>query len=271
MLKCYWIDIARRYQSTAYGDCQVVDIFGDGSLIAASFDGDGDYLELGQGYNVSDSFTLNVVLCCLDPYRQYSSFFAKYDTSGEGPYAYSINSGHVNCWFSTPEGSASVESGAKITLGTWHLITIRYDAGQINLFIDGVLDSALELSAGTVQNQDMVTIGRQALLYDPIQDLQFNGFIRSVELHKEALTDEQIQYYCENLDLGQLPSLVAQQVIAEDVPLWGLLDDGTYEILSYVPEGAVVVFLDDAADQYIRVSYHGMQGNMDCNYLTDLN
>ena len=261
-------ELCNGYQTVPCGDVQVVDVMGDGSLMAASFDGDGDYLDLGNSYNMADTFTLNVVLCCLDTQKSYSAFFAKYETNGEGPYAYSINQGHVNCWVSTENGDVARDSEALVETGSWYLISIVKDGNSLKLYVNGQPDIELDVS-GVNSNEDLVTIGRQALLYDPVGDLQFTGFMRHVDLYTEALSQEVIQRIVQDQQIAVLPHLSCLRVTENEVPLWGDTEDGGYEVLAYIPWNSVVVHLEDVDDQYVRVSYHGLYGYVDRSYLTE--
>ena len=88
---------------------------------------------------------MNAILCCLEPQKRYSAFFSKYETSGQGPYSYSINNGLVNCWISMTDGSASMESETEILAGTWHLITIVRDGPELRLYVDGAAGGTMDL------------------------------------------------------------------------------------------------------------------------------
>ena len=272
---CQWdlsqgfAEIRNGYQTEPFGDVQTVDVLGDGSLMAASFDGDGDYLSLGNAYNMSENFTLNVVLCCLDTQKSYSAFFAKYETSGEGPYAYSINQGRINCWVSTENGSVNEDSEAVVETGTWYLISIVRDGNSLQLYVNGQPDVSLDIT-GVIANEDLVTIGRQALLFDPVEELQFTGYIRYVDLYTETLSQDVIQHICEEQQIAGLPRLRGLRTTEGDVPLWTETGNGDYEILEYLPWNATAVFLEDVDDEYVRVSYHGLCGYVNRSYLTDI-
>lgn len=84
-----------------HGDTIVIDLSG---VYAPSFDGDGDYISCGNNLNISNDYTINKVIRCQDIYKDYSAFFAKYETNGEGPYAFSINQEYVNCWVTDVDG-----------------------------------------------------------------------------------------------------------------------------------------------------------------------
>ena len=122
-----------------------------------------------------------------------------------------------------------------------------------------------------MENQDLVTIGRQALLTDSELEPQFTGFMRRVDLYTESFTEPQILEYMQMYDPSTLPALQAKRVRIDDsLPLWGEMEDGSYEALAYLPDGAVVVYLSDYNGQYTRVSYHGLQGNVNADYLTEI-
>ena len=153
--------------------------------------------------------------------------------------------------------------------GTWYLISIVRDGNSLQLYVNGQPDVSLDIT-GVIANEDLVTIGRQALLFDPVEELQFTGYIRYVDLYTETLSQDVIQHICEEQQIAGLPRLRGLRTTEGDVPLWTETGNGDYEILEYLPWNATAVFLEDVDDEYVRVSYHGLCGYVNRSYLTDI-
>ena len=177
--------------STIHGDTRIKDVLNGSVESAAYFDGDGDYIECGRGINLSDSFTFTILLCCQDVYKDYSAFFAKFEENG-GPYAFSINQGRVNIWMTNEDGyHTEVESNTEIRNNEWCLVSLVKDGENISLFINGQLDAEGTISS-IHSGEDLVTIGRQALMFYPEDQLQFTGYIGEISLYEQALSDNEI-------------------------------------------------------------------------------
>lgn len=176
-------------ESTVHGDTSIIDL--DGVSVAA-FDGDGDYISCGNNLNMSDDFTFHTVIYCQDIYKDYSAFFAKYETNGEGPYAFSINQGYVNCWVTDADGyHIEIESETKLENNRWYCVSIVRSGTTISLYIDGVLENQDSIDT-VMQNADTVTIGRQALMFEPVEQLQFTGYIESIKIYDSAFDSDQV-------------------------------------------------------------------------------
>lgn len=176
-------------KSIAFGDTAIVEL---DNISAAAFDGDGDYISCGNGINMSDSFTFNSVIKCTDINKDYSAFFAKWESNPDGPYAFSVNQGYVNCWVTgTDGGYFELESDTKLNADQWYCVSIVRDGDTINLYIDGRLERQ-GIMENVIQNSDEVTIGRQALMFEPEDQLQFTGYIASIAIYDSAFDADQI-------------------------------------------------------------------------------
>lgn len=177
--------------STPYGNTAIVDVKNANIGQAAYFDGDGDYIECGRDINLTEDFTLNFLLCCQDVYKDYSAFFAKFENNG-GPYAFSINQGHINCWITNEDGyHVEIESITDIKNSEWYFISIVKSDENFQLYINGRLDSQDTITS-VYQGEDLVTIGRQALMFPPEDQLQFCGYIGEIAIYENAFTDDEI-------------------------------------------------------------------------------
>lgn len=208
-------------ESTVYGNTELIDL---GNTCAATFDGDGDYISCGTGINMGDAFTFNAVIRCRDIYKDYSAFFAKYETNSEGPYAFSINQGYVNCWITDADGYyIELESETKLENNRWYCVSIVRDGDTISMYIDGELEKQ-DTIATVMQNSDTVTIGRQALMFDPEDQLQFTGYIDSIAIYDCVLDANQISMLSDtslNGDLSDSNAIV-------EIPPYALSWNGHY-------------------------------------------
>ena len=180
-------EVSGNCESEVYGDVTIV------SDMAAYFDGDGDYIACGTGINLTENWSFCTYLRCDDVEKEYSAFFAKYETNGAGPYAFSINNGYVNCWFSDGEGNhTEIQSEYQLSNGEWAMITVVKEGSVVRLYVNGSLEGEAEVSCIT-DSDDLVTIGRQALMFEPYEQLQFTGYIVGIFIYEDySLTDEEI-------------------------------------------------------------------------------
>lgn len=208
-------------ESTVHGDTSIIDL---GGVSVASFDGDGDYISCGRNLNMSDNFTFHTVIRCQDIYKDYSAFFAKYETNGEGPYAFSINQGYVNCWVTDADGyHIEIESETKLENNRWYCVSIVRSGTTVSLYIDGALENQDSIDT-VMQNADTVTIGRQALMFEPEEQLQFTGYIESIKIYDRAFDPDQIAMLS-NISLnGEL----SNSTVILDVPSNALSWNGHY-------------------------------------------
>lgn len=206
--------------STLYGNTAIIEVHNANIGQSAYFDGDGDYIECGRGINITENFTLNVLLCCQDVYKDYSAFFAKFENDG-GPYAFSINQGHVNCWITMEDGyHAEIESTIDIRNNEWYFISIVKSGENFKLYINGQLDSEATIPS-VYQGEDLVTIGRQALLFPPEDQLQFTGYIGEIAIYEQTLSEDEIQaLYESKLNVPNNGETVFSADIPEDAFDW---------------------------------------------------
>lgn len=177
--------------SVAHGNTVIKEVLNGSIQSAAYFDGDGDYIECGRGLNLTEDFTFNIILCCQDIYKDYSAFFAKFEENG-GPYAFSVNQGRVNLWITdTDSYHTEIESVTEIKNNEWYSISIVKDNENFKLYINGQLDSE-DTIPSVRTGEDLVTIGRQALMFPPEDQLQFTGYIADISIFEQPLSSDEI-------------------------------------------------------------------------------
>ncbi len=188
-----------------FGDTRIIDI-GTGNINAvAYFDGDGDYIDCGKGINLDDNFTFSIFFRCDDVNKAYSAFFAKYETNYKGAYAFSINKGHINIWITTDEDKhhAEIENTTQLINGEWYYITIVKKDLDIMIYLNGQLENQMHID-GYLTNDDTVTIGRQALMFSPEDQLQFTGAIADIAIYDFAMDSSSIMEHYMNWEYDRI-------------------------------------------------------------------
>lgn len=180
-----------------YGDTKIVSVSDPGVGKAAYFDGDGDYIECGNGMNLTDDYTFNTYLYCEDVDMIYSNFFAKYEVNQKGAYAFAFHHGRINCWVTERDGvHTEIENETELENNTWYYISIVKSGTNYKIYVNGQLDGEGNIPT-SVTTDDTVTIGRQALMFAPADQLQFNGYIREISIYEDDLSAGEIGKLCE--------------------------------------------------------------------------
>lgn len=188
--------------------------YGKGFLNDAIYlDGDGDYIDYGKGYNLGRNFTFNV---WIKPdkenlQRKWATIFAKYETNNYGPYWFGLYYGSPDYWLSDGKGNYQEHiSKTKLNPDTWYMLTYTYDYGkqQLSIYINGNLDSSFPC-VPVIQNNDKVTVGRQALMFQPYSNLQYKGWIDEIQIYDETLRADYIKaIYKRYSDMSSANNLV---------------------------------------------------------------
>ena len=178
--------------SKVYGDTKIISVNDPGIGKAAYFDGDGDYIECGNGMNLTDNYTFNTYLYCEDVDMTYSNFFAKYEVNQKGSYAFAFRHGKINVWVTERDGvHTEIENETELKNNTWYYISVVKSGTNYKIYINGKLDGEGNIPT-FVTTDDTVTIGRQALMFAPVDQLQFNGYIREISIYENDLSAEEI-------------------------------------------------------------------------------
>ena len=157
-------------------------------------DGEGDYIELGNGFNFLNEYTISIWVKTESSEREYATVFAKYEKN-DGPYQYYLNYGRPAMYLS-PNGLSSKKAvdyqvKSRIDDTSWHMITYVGTGGVHKVFLDGV-EVSESVSQVLRRSNDMVTIGRQALMFEPYDRLEYKGFLDDIKVFSRALTVQEI-------------------------------------------------------------------------------
>lgn len=173
-----------------HGDTHIEEVLNPAVGRALVLDGDGDYISCGNAMNLGDEYAFATMINCQDLSRDYSAFFAKYETNYAGPYAFSVREGYVNCWITSSDGShIEVESQTRLEENRWYHVCIVKKGDLYSLYLNGEWENEGRISS-VVQSSDLVTIGRQALFF--ADRLQFHGYIGSIAIYDKALSESQV-------------------------------------------------------------------------------
>ena len=184
----------------AYGNVSFSEGGKDGKC--AYFDGNGDYLGLGNGFNFENDFTISLWIRTESKDRNAAALFAKYETNGSGPYAFYLSANRPAAWITTGSGlsvfgsSSHVEDIVDVSLDDrWHMVTWTYSKAQktITTYIDGAEKQSVTLSSDLKRNTDLVTIGRQALMFQPYKDLEYKGYMDEVRIYSKCLKPAEVR------------------------------------------------------------------------------
>jgi hypothetical protein len=193
-------------------------------MYVASFDGVNSYVEIPN----SNSLSVNTVTIAFwfkstqvwnAPYWPGSATFISKATAGGassdwtiigGSETSGVNEGRIIAGFGyTNGGDYLLFSKPGKNDGRWHqCVVTSIQNGQMNLYIDGVLENSTTNSGGTITNTRPIQIGG-----DPFLGGKYlNGSIANIQIYNTALTPQEIQYlYQEGLGGGpvRLQNLVA--------------------------------------------------------------
>ena len=180
--------------TTHYGNSK----FASGKLgKAAYFDGNGDYVTAGRGLNLKGDYALNVWVKPVagNETRSDAAILAKYETNQYGPYDFYLQYNKPAFWMSNGNGThKEVVSDTAVANGKWSMITYSYkkSSKKLSIYINGKYDASFEVDP-LYSNNDLVTIGRQALMFSPYSHLEYLGWLDELSLYNKSLSSAQVK------------------------------------------------------------------------------
>ena len=199
--------------ATVYGSVEL----GSGvSGNAAHFDGDTGYLDLGTGYNLTGSFALNMWLKpdSDNANRSDAGVLAKYETNSKGPYDFYLQYNAPAFWVSSGSTASWYVADRAISSNEWSMVTYVFDAADrtLAIYVDGKQVLSKEGMPEINTNSDVVTVGRQALLFsgsttdghliDTDAHLKYQGWVDDLLLVPRTLSESDIQRLYEEGSAG---------------------------------------------------------------------
>ncbi len=97
--------------------------------------------------------------------------------------------GTVNWWWQTnnPGATREFSSTAKVTVGQWNHVVIRYTAAQQSIYINGALAGQASLSGTPLANSDPLQLG-----WDQLAGRYFDGDLDELRIYRGALSGSEI-------------------------------------------------------------------------------
>ena len=164
---------------------------------AASFNGSGDYVDLGNGSSVQitgSALTLEAWINSSESNpSQWERIFVKEMPGDANPYiAYAINrvagSNQVSFGVSTSSGGGGVNSSSSLSLGSWTHVVGTYDGAHANIYLNGVLDSQATQTGNIDSTSQHLVIGGDTAANQEY----FNGKSDEVRISNVARTADWI-------------------------------------------------------------------------------
>jgi hypothetical protein len=114
--------------------------------------------------------------------------------------------------FNQAGGYAFVESSTKLATGSWYYVTATWNATEIKLYVNGVLEDSVPNTIGEIRDSaGGLVIGAQLpVIYSSSwSNLVFNGTIDRVQINSRALTDTEISDRYKSMPVALKSSLTA--------------------------------------------------------------
>jgi len=202
------------------------------------FDGVDDFIEVMDGKNIIDNFTLSAWVHSLGTNTNSNSktILSKRNGTNDG-FQFGIrNDNRIEIFWHN--GSAqTLISNTALNNNTWQHVAATYDGTWIKLYIDGVLDNSATRTA-PIANDNFMAIGARKSSKTVISDL-FKGEMDEIRVWDTALTQDQLRYIM-NQEIKDNSSLVAGEVlpliVSKDVikaVAWNKLQ-AYYDLNSYI-------------------------------------
>ncbi|NJL74532.1 MAG: choice-of-anchor C family protein [Saprospiraceae bacterium] len=177
---------------TVKGATLTTDRFGTANR-AYDFDGLNDYIELNRGLNLAKTYTVSAWVKLRKVQNEYHTVIAKYETSRYGPYYFGTYSNKAEIWISDGQGGHKDHITEPIEIGKWEHLTWVGNETQASIYINGQKIGTYQVPLMT-QNNDLVTIGRQALYLPQNNDYaSLDGQIDDLRLYNRAFKDCEVE------------------------------------------------------------------------------
>jgi TolA-binding protein len=165
--------------------------------LAIGLDGDGDYVDCGNGsfFNITDRLTVTAWIKVNEFDKKYQTIISKGDNSwrlarvgDSNNVEFACNGTAATRWTGVGEIPWAVSGTASVNDGKWHHIAGVFDGTQLYLYIDGVLEAAKAAAKSIDISSYNVYIGANA----QVAGREWNGFIDDVRIYNYALSQSEI-------------------------------------------------------------------------------
>ncbi|MCZ8189791.1 MAG: hypothetical protein O9326_08620, partial [Microcystis sp. LE19-338.1B] len=158
------------------------------------FDGTDDYISIPHSSNLSlTNFTIETWVNPSQIKGDWQPLITKEDSSGyQRNYGLFIRPNEMRVHFSFMDGNGSnwrwSESQNSLKINEWNHIAMTYDGSKFIFYLNGILDTSINLVTTVYQNTEPVKIGRELANYTP-----FSGKMDEVRIWNKARTQAEIQ------------------------------------------------------------------------------
>jgi hypothetical protein len=229
---------------------------------ALEFDGDGDYVDIGDDpiFKITDQITV----ACWIKVSQFTVDWQAIFTMGDDSWRLQRQTTTDNlCWACTgvtgTPGDWWLHGDVNVNDGEWHHTAGVYDGSKYYLYVDGELDASKDTSGTMSISSFPVFIGANAQQ----GGREFEGLIDDVRVYKRALMDTEI--------LGVMSGGGAEYPLASGpVPKDGAIHPDTWVNISWRAGDYAVshdVYLSDNFDDVDAGAESTFQGNQTSTFL----
>jgi hypothetical protein len=195
---------------------------------ALEFDGDGDYVEIGNesAFDIAGAITVAAWIRVNAFDKRWQTIVAKGDSSwrlqrkaSEDTLAFH-GTGIVSIEGQWPHG---IEGNKSVNDGKWHHVVGVYDGSAVSLYIDGLLDNSSEASGAIQMNDFAVMIGGNS----ERTDREWNGLIDEVCIIEGVIDDKAVHALYSGTDPMMIAQMAKLQIRGHDklIAWWKFEDD----------------------------------------------
>ncbi|MFM6322274.1 MAG: LamG-like jellyroll fold domain-containing protein, partial [Microcystis panniformis] len=154
------------------------------------FDGTDDYISIPHSSNLSlTNFTIET---WINPSQIKGDWQPLITKGNPRNYGLFIRPNEMRVHFSFVDGNGSnwrtYDTQNSLIINKWNHIAVTYDGSKFNFYLNGILDTSINLVTTVYQNTEPVKIGRELANYTP-----FSGKMDEVRIWNKAQTQAEIQ------------------------------------------------------------------------------
>ncbi len=256
-----------RETTTPVGDVDLRNIINSRGVSAAAFDGNGDLLKLGNGMNVTENWSLEMLFV---PRRNGDMvLLGKQSAPDSGCWRLGMESQRVVFTMMLGDGSqVRLESQELIWASQrWHHAVVVRQGGDLRLYLDGTLTAQATLTASPVHTEEEVTLGGDVYEgYETAENPWFHGYVAELAVYDQAIQPalvrgmyDKVAFQAERVwdtNYPQLPPEAVQQhfVIYRSLEHEGRVEAQVFDVvwpeeedaLCWNESGQSLTFVDDS-------------------------
>lgn len=157
-----------------------------------------DFVAINNGLQLGASYTISAWIRTNTLSPDWQTVISKYETNNYGPYWFGLHNDKLNFWISDGNGGyLDFDSERSIEADTWYHVFWVLEDGLGTMYVDCAFDSAFDNVPTLTQNNDLVTIGVQALYLPQTSNYaNFEGAIDELRIYDRVLNEEELSTLC---------------------------------------------------------------------------